>query len=87
MSWGGNCSGQLGNGVVATDLPGVQPLPGAVVGISGVSAVVAGSAQSFALKSVGTVWGWGNNTWGQLGIGGLGFYPTPTVIPGFGDGM
>jgi alpha-tubulin suppressor-like RCC1 family protein len=37
--------------------------------LSGVAAVSAGGGHSLALKSDGTVWAWGYNTYGQLGIG------------------
>lgn len=87
MSWGGNCSGQLGNGTVAQSMPGVQPLPGPVVGLDEVMTVVSTTDHSLALRSDGTVWGWGNNTWGKLGTGASGNYPVPMLIPGFGDGM
>jgi alpha-tubulin suppressor-like RCC1 family protein len=40
-----------------------------VSGLTGVTAVAAGTDFSLALKSDGTVWAWGDNTYGQLGDG------------------
>ncbi len=41
----------------------------AVSGLTGIVAISAGTYLSVALKSDGTVWGWGNNQYGQLGDG------------------
>ncbi len=62
--WGGNASGQLGDGTT-TDRPGAQAVPGLV----GIRAIAAGDGFSLALDSSGTVWAWGNNVLGQLGDG------------------
>ena len=78
FAWGANINGQLGNGSssanpVATPVP-VLNLPGAI------SAVAAGGAHTIAIRgSDGTVWGWGNNTEGQLGSGST--TPTPVTSP------
>lgn len=61
-AWGGNGSGQLGNG---TTTPSSTPI--AVGTLSNASAVAAGNGFSLALKQDGTVWAWGDNTYGQLG--------------------
>jgi alpha-tubulin suppressor-like RCC1 family protein len=40
-----------------------------VRGLSGVVAMSAGWDHSLALKTDGTVWAWGDNTYDQLGVG------------------
>ena len=64
-TWGYNDDGQLGNGGTTTSY---VPVP--VSGLSGtVTALAAGRRHTLALMSDGTVWGWGCNCDGQLGIG------------------
>jgi uncharacterized repeat protein (TIGR01451 family) len=61
--WGMNSAGQLGDGF---DYASVN-VPVQVVGLGDVSAVDAGSDHSLALKRDGSVWAWGNNSYGQIG--------------------
>jgi len=63
--WGGNGSGQLGNG---TTMPSLTPV--SVFGISDATAVAAGQTHTCAVLSDGTVQCWGSNLYGQLGNGG-----------------
>ncbi|OXN00085.1 Ig-like domain-containing protein [Bifidobacterium vansinderenii] len=60
VAMGKNNSGQLGNGTT-TD-PQTPMTPVTVRGLSDVISVAANDDQSFAVKSDGTVWAWGNNT-------------------------
>jgi alpha-tubulin suppressor-like RCC1 family protein len=62
-AWGGNSSGQLGDGTTID-----RELPIAVGGPL-CDQVAAGSEHSLALAIDGTVWAWGLNTDGQLGDG------------------
>ncbi len=68
-AWGYNAYGQLGHGVIGTDLN----TPGAVVGIGGagqlgnVAAIDAGWGHTMALTSDGRALAWGWNAYGQLG--------------------
>lgn len=63
-AWGGNTSGQLGNGTFLTgDVP-VQ-----VLGIRRAKDVAAGGRHSLALLENGTVRAWGSNSLGRLGNG------------------
>ncbi|MGM1064407.1 RCC1 domain-containing protein [Saccharothrix sp. Mg75] len=66
-AWGANSSGQMGNGVVE---PGVgYRVPHAVPGLTGVAEVSISSTYIvLALTSDGTVWAWGNDIGGQLGV-------------------
>jgi alpha-tubulin suppressor-like RCC1 family protein len=74
FSWGGNDYGQLGNN---TSGAGTET-PGAASNLGGVKSVKAGCDHSLALKTVGTVYSWGDNFFGQLGNGTF----TPTDTPG-----
>ncbi|MDX6230750.1 MAG: hypothetical protein QOI76_4140 [Frankiales bacterium] len=62
-AYGEDTYGELGNGPgnVASGVP-VQ-----VVGLTGITAIAAGSATGYALRSDGTVWSWGWNVEGELG--------------------
>lgn len=53
-----------------------------VPGLTGVIQVAAGGANSFALRSDGTVWAWGYNYWGQLGDGTTDNRDVPAQVPG-----
>lgn len=61
-AWGNNDFGQLGHGI--SRVP--DHLPTRVRGLTDVVAVAAGHDFSLALRSDGTVWGWGRNLHGQL---------------------
>lgn len=50
-----------------------------------VTAIVAGDAFSLALKADGTVWAWGDNSSGQLGLGNQDDTNTPTQVPALFD--
>ncbi|MBF0450216.1 MAG: hypothetical protein HQK75_05900, partial [Candidatus Magnetomorum sp.] len=65
-TWGDNYSGQLG---IGTSGPGTNAYtPVQVTGLNSVQSIAAGFNHMLALKDDGTVWGWGLNDVGQLGI-------------------
>lgn len=68
-TWGSNGAGQLGNNTTTTSNIPVQVKTGADSFLSNIVAIDAGEYHSMALKSDGTVWTWGNNANGRLGIG------------------
>ncbi|OGQ04081.1 MAG: hypothetical protein A3F82_07035 [Deltaproteobacteria bacterium RIFCSPLOWO2_12_FULL_44_12] len=84
--WGRNAFGAVGDNSTTQRNTPVQ-----VVGVGGsgnltdVTAIAASDYNSMALKSDGTVWGWGRNNYGQLGQGTSedGNHPTPLQISGF----
>jgi alpha-tubulin suppressor-like RCC1 family protein len=84
-SWGSNDAGELGTGT--TDSNG-HPTPIEVVGpggsgfLTGITAVAVGTSQCMALRSDGTVWTWGFNTYGQLGNNTTTNSPTPVQVLG-----
>ena len=76
-AWGNNNNGQLGDGSATSKNTPVQ-----VSGLSGMTAVAAGSGHTVALKNDGTVWAWGNNSNGQLGDGSAASKNTPVQVSG-----
>jgi|GEM_PF-1360617 len=76
-AWGQNDWGQLGQNPAAYDKSAL-PLE---VAITDVAAISAGQAYSVALKTDGTVWAWGVNDNGQLGLGNLIDQSAPVQIP------
>jgi uncharacterized repeat protein (TIGR01451 family) len=90
LTWGFNGSGQLGVGNQTVNQDD-RTTPVVVSGLgsgSGVIAIAAGGNHSMALKGDGSVAAWGDNAFGQLGIGnqsvtrGL----TPEGVSGLGSG-
>ena len=71
-AWGYNQYGMLGDGTVSTNDQKSNPTPTQVKDLTGVVDIAAGSYHSVALKSDHTVWSWGWNKQGQLGIDDLG---------------
>lgn len=78
-SWGSNENfGALGNGVQM----GNVPTPTQVAGLTGMEQVFAGFGFSGCIADDGSMWTWGHNSQGQLGIG-LGLQePLPTLVNG-----
>jgi alpha-tubulin suppressor-like RCC1 family protein len=78
-AWGINDNGQLGNGTSGNAF--LAPYP--VTGLDAVTAIAGGGWFSLALRSDGSVWAWGSNSDGQLGIGAGGgtTLPVPAHLP------
>jgi alpha-tubulin suppressor-like RCC1 family protein len=77
-SWGYNGYGQLGDGATQR-----QSSPTAVAtssGIPAVQAIAAAGYSALALANDGSVWGWGYNTYGELGLGSGSYFSTPQKI-------
>ena len=68
-TWGSNASGQLGDGTTTSRKLAAQVKTATSTFLTGIVAVGAGDNFCAAVKSDGTVWTWGVNTNGQLGIG------------------
>jgi len=75
FTFGSNSSGQLGDGTVIsrsspvqidTALKTIVPSP-IQLNSSSYTQISAGYSFSSALRTDGTIWAWGDNTWGQLG--------------------
>jgi alpha-tubulin suppressor-like RCC1 family protein len=66
QTWGDDRRGQLGDG---GPIVKGRPFPARVAGLTGVVAASGGIFHAVALKGDGTVWAWGENTYGQLGDG------------------
>src|SRR5262249_14653535 len=79
--WGDNAYGQLGIGTIGGQYLVPQPILSPGVAIIDVTA---GYLHACAITSQFTVYCWGWNQFGQLGIGTSGgTVPTPTVMPSF----
>jgi alpha-tubulin suppressor-like RCC1 family protein len=80
-AWGRNDSGQIGDGSIVAS----RPAPVQVSGIGNVIAVAGGVAHTVALRSNGTVYTWGDNSEGQLGLGNNQAKTVPTQVPNLGN--
>jgi hypothetical protein len=77
-AWGKSSCGQLGDGTTGTSTLVPQQVPG----LSNIISVAAGrfGMHTLALQDDGTVWAWGHNTWGQLGIGSYTHSAVPVKV-------
>jgi len=67
-AWGNNYFGQLGNGERKDKFPYGEGVPVKVKGLSDIVAVAAGEGFSLALTRDGTLYAWGINVNGELGV-------------------
>ncbi|MHB8337062.1 MAG: RCC1 domain-containing protein, partial [Ignavibacteriaceae bacterium] len=78
-TWGDNTYGQLGIGnTTQQNIPVKVPLPS---GVTGWMAVAGGSSHSLAIGSDSNLYAWGDNTYGQLGIGNTTNQSSPIKVP------
>ena len=77
---GDNEFGQLGLGYIGNEITG-EPVR---LGTDTWEYVCAGSTYSFGIKSDGTLWSWGHNNQGQLGLGDTNDRDEPTEITSYG---
>lgn len=77
---GDNEFGQLGLGYIGSEITG-EPVR---LGTDTWKYVCAGSTYSFGIKSDGTLWSWGHNNQGQLGLGDTNDRDEPTEITSYG---
>ena len=86
-AWGSNESGQLGDGTTS-GIGGLSPPPVQVVSAADWVAVTAGglrflvNSHSLGIRSNGSLWAWGTNNRGHLGIGvtDLEAHPEPVLV-------
>ena len=76
-SWGGNNYGQQGNGSISP-----SQSPAQVGALTDWSTVVSFASSDFviATKTNGTMWSWGTNNHGQLGLNNRTYYSSPKQI-------
>lgn len=68
-AWGANEVGELGAPLNPETICKCSAIPVRVPGLTEVTAIAAGDSHTAAVRSDGTVWTWGFNELGQLGIG------------------
>ena len=88
VAWGDDSFGQLGRGLSNSSVstPVQVKGPRGVGILTDVVAIAAGQNHSLALRSDGTLFAWGTNNDGQLGMGVVGgIRTTPTLVSGIGS--
>jgi alpha-tubulin suppressor-like RCC1 family protein len=80
-TWGKGGNGRLGNGSTTNQDYPVQVLGAVGIGayLNGVSSIASGDDFCLALRNDGTLWAWGYNLYGQLGINTTSFSQTTPV--------
>ena len=91
-AWGDNYSGELGdNSAQYSNVPVQVEDSTGKSNLTGVLAIAAGNEFSLVVKSDGSVWGWGADSWSQMGNGKQvpGYIPGPLPVrtPGLTDAI
>ncbi|HLL48411.1 MAG TPA: hypothetical protein VK399_17045, partial [Longimicrobiaceae bacterium] len=79
--WGSGTLGQFDGEAIFSR----HPTPRRLYGLTGVVSAAVGEEHSLVLKADGTVWAWGNNTYGQLGRGKPHDRSTPLPVVNVGQ--
>jgi len=85
-TWGSNVSGSLGLGTSGSAYYSSPIQVGSLTNWKQVSVVApgytntSGEGSALAIKTDGTLWAWGNNTWGQLGNSTITYYSSPIQV-------
>ncbi|HEY4799569.1 MAG TPA: hypothetical protein VII99_10875, partial [Bacteroidia bacterium] len=82
-AWGDNTNGQLGDGTKQNK----RKTPVQVLGLTGITAISAGDYHSMALRNDKSVWTWGANNSGQLGIGTWSDTTLPVKVHGLANAI
>jgi alpha-tubulin suppressor-like RCC1 family protein len=89
--WGLDRHGELGNGgFTSVSLPSQVVGPGGTGFLTDVVSLAAGMSHAVAVRADGTVWTWGDNSYGQLGDNGVCSCrqsPTPIQVVAAGGGF
>ncbi len=78
--WGYNADGQLGDGSDISGLPVIRRIPVAVMALTGVRTIAAGSSHTCAIVEGGAAFCWGDDDAGQLGDEGSGSQSVPVEV-------
>ncbi|MEJ7616749.1 MAG: carboxypeptidase regulatory-like domain-containing protein, partial [Pyrinomonadaceae bacterium] len=81
-AWGNNNYNALGVTQYPRSEEGSLRVPHQVAALTGIGKITAGFHHSLALKNDGTVWAWGRNDFGQLGLG-----DDKNTLPGVQNGV
>jgi alpha-tubulin suppressor-like RCC1 family protein len=87
-TWGQEVYGQVGNGQLTDPFSSGGVInPYQVTGIPAPAAIAAGTYSAMMVGTDGSVWGWGQDLFSNLGVGsgnGILYRPTQTLNPGSG---
>jgi alpha-tubulin suppressor-like RCC1 family protein len=85
FAWGDEELGSLGNNVVSQSS---QRVPQQVIGLTRITQIAVGQYHGIARRDDGTVYAWGPNTDGRLGLGSPGgIFGTPQQVPGVSNAV